>query len=83
MGRAGSGAAGADGDVVLDDPEGEIDGDALVAEEVRALVAGVGFQELPEVPADAHIRRPAMMMRMRRRRKNRKRRVEIALGFWV
>lgn len=56
MGAAGAGGAGADGGGVLDDPEREVDGDAFVAEEVGALAAGVGLQEVPEMTADAHLR---------------------------
>lgn len=54
MGGASKGAARADGSVVLDDPEGEVDGDALLTEEVRAFSAGVGLEEVPESATDAH-----------------------------
>lgn len=43
--------------VVLDDPIGEIDGDALVAEEIDALIARIGLQMVPEASTDAHLRR--------------------------
>lgn len=48
------GAPAPDGGVVLDDPEGEVDGDALAAEVVGAFEACVRFEEVPEVAADSH-----------------------------
>lgn len=43
--------------VVLDDPIGEIDGDALVAEEIDALIARIGLQKVPEASTDTHLPR--------------------------
>lgn len=45
------------GSLVLDDPEGKVDGNALVPEEVDALFPGVGLEEVPEIPGDSHRRR--------------------------
>lgn len=47
----------ADGGLVLDDPEGKVDGDALVPQEVDVLVPGVGLEEVPEFPGDSHRQR--------------------------
>lgn len=54
MGASSAGIFSVNGGVVLDDPEGEVDGDTLVAEEIDAFEAGVGFQKVPEASADAH-----------------------------
>lgn len=45
------------GSLVLDDPEGKVDGNALVPEEVDALFPGVGLEEVPEISADSHRQR--------------------------
>lgn len=44
----------ANGGIVLNDPEGEINRDTLVAEEIDAFEASVGLKEVPEISADAH-----------------------------
>lgn len=52
-----AGAPASDGGLVLDEPEGEVDGDALVPEEVDPFIVRVGLQQVPEVTADAHLGR--------------------------
>lgn len=52
--QMGASSVGFNGGLVLDDPEGEVDGDPLVPEEIEALSSGVRLQQIPEVAADSH-----------------------------
>lgn len=40
--------------LVLDNPEGEVNGDSLVPQEIEAFVSGIGFKQLPEFASNPH-----------------------------
>lgn len=46
--------AATNGGLVLDDPEGEVDGDPIVPEEVDVLPTRTGLEQVPESARDPH-----------------------------
>lgn len=45
---------GLDSGLVLNNPEGKVNGDSLVPQEIKAFVSGIGLKQIPEFASNPH-----------------------------